>query len=308
MKGNKIILMVATIVIALGGQAFASVNVTATSPGSFEGVIDGSSPFQIDIYMDYIGASELVGGSFSFALTSPDGSIENVIHVDVGDDSEVPSIQYLNGFSTYFNLGIIHVNGNAYFDGALPDYINFTMIGFNGLPSALGPQGCIRLNLQAEYSTTGIDGQLCIDSVASAEGNNEDWDWLFDRFSPTTFNGTSGAVCWTISNLTLTDVHVINTEGLPLPTTFNLGQNYPNPFNPSTRFDFALPERAQVNITIYNSLGQTVKTLVDAEYSAGRYSVEWNGISNGESAATGVYFYRMNANNFQATKKLLLLK
>ncbi len=308
MKRNGIILMAVVAVLAFAGQAFATVAVTAASPQASGGSIDGSSPFQIDIYMDYTGTSELMGFGFSFSLTSPDGSIEDVTHVDVGGDTELPSIQYLGSFLTYFNLGVLHEDGATLFDGTLPDYVNIGPLGLTGMPSGLGSVAYIRFNLDVDYSTTGTTGQLCIDSIASAEsGGDGDWDWLFDN--PVTFNAASGAICWTITNLTPSDVHEIRSDDAILPTEFNLGQNYPNPFNPSTTFEFALPELSKVNIGIYNVLGQLVKTLADAEYAAGRYSVDWDGTSdNGSPVATGIYFYRMNANDFQATKKLMLLK
>ena len=89
-----------------------------------------------------------------------------------------------------------------------------------------------------------------------------------------------------------------------LPSTFSLSQNYPNPFNPTTTITFALPMRSQVNMTLYNILGQTVATLVDKELSAGEYEVTLNG--NGLSS--GVYFYRIIAGDFVQGKKLVLLK
>jgi hypothetical protein len=309
MKRNGIILIAAA-VIAFAGQAFAGFPVTASSPQASGGTIDGSSPFTIDIYMNNNGTADVTGFGFSVGFTSPDGSIANITHVDVGGDAEMPSVQYLNSFSSYFAF-IMHVGSATFLDGTLPDYVNFTTAGTAGMPPGLGSRAYIRFNIQVDYSTTGTTGQLCVDSIGATEtGGGTDWDWLFTpEEAPVTFNGTSGAICWTITNLTHSDVQQISDNDLPLPTDFNLGQNYPNPFNPSTTFDFALPERAQVNISIYNVLGQKVKTLADAEYQAGRYSVDWNGTADdGSSSATGIYFYRMNANDFQATKKLMLLK
>jgi hypothetical protein len=97
--------------------------------------------------------------------------------------------------------------------------------------------------------------------------------------------------------------------GVALPTEFSLSQNVPNPFNPTTQVSFALPKAANVNLTIYNVLGQQVKTLVNQEMSAGVQTIEWDGTDNtGRTVASGVYFYRLNAGDFQATKKMLMLK
>lgn len=99
------------------------------------------------------------------------------------------------------------------------------------------------------------------------------------------------------------------SPGTALPTEFALSQNVPNPFNPTTQVSFALPKAANVNLTIYNVLGQQVKTLVNQEMAAGVQTIEWDGTDNtGRTVASGVYFYRLNAGEFQATKKMLMLK
>ena len=94
-----------------------------------------------------------------------------------------------------------------------------------------------------------------------------------------------------------------------LPTETHLNQIYPNPFNPLTTVVYALRKEAKVSIEIYNLLGQKIKTLVDSEQDAGYRSVAWNGTNDGgSSVCSGVYFCRMNANEYVGTKKLLLLK
>lgn len=99
------------------------------------------------------------------------------------------------------------------------------------------------------------------------------------------------------------------TPNLALPTEFSLSQNVPNPFNPSTQVSFALPTAAKVNLSIYNVLGQHVKTLVDTDMRAGYQTVTWDGTDNtGHTVASGVYFYKLNAGDFTATKKMLMLK
>jgi hypothetical protein len=89
-----------------------------------------------------------------------------------------------------------------------------------------------------------------------------------------------------------------------LPTTYALNQNYPNPFNPTTEIAFDLPEPSHVKLTIYNVLGQTVETLMDRDMEAGSHTLTWDARQN----ASGVYFYRISANNFTDTKKMLMLK
>jgi len=101
----------------------------------------------------------------------------------------------------------------------------------------------------------------------------------------------------------------VNDGSADLPEDFSLSQNYPNPFNPSTSFNYTLPIQAHVNITVFNVQGRQVRTIADADQSAGEHTVEWNGTDeSGNSVATGVYFYRMDAGNFSETRKMILVK
>ncbi|MCK5328121.1 MAG: T9SS type A sorting domain-containing protein, partial [Candidatus Latescibacteria bacterium] len=83
----------------------------------------------------------------------------------------------------------------------------------------------------------------------------------------------------------------------------------PNPFNPTTVIGYALPEGSNVRLEIYNTLGQVVRTLVDGEQAGGVYRMTWDGRNeHGQEMATGVYIYRIVAGDFQATKRMLLIK
>ncbi len=87
-------------------------------------------------------------------------------------------------------------------------------------------------------------------------------------------------------------------------TNLKLNQNYPNPFNPTTTIAFSLPQTGFVILKIYNLIGEEVATLLSASLLSGSHSVEWDA----SGLASGVYFYRLSAGQFQQTKKLLLLK
>jgi hypothetical protein len=89
-----------------------------------------------------------------------------------------------------------------------------------------------------------------------------------------------------------------------VPGGFKLEQNYPNPFNPATTIRYSLPHKSQVLLTVYNTLGQQVATLVQGQQEAGSYEVQFDGYA----LASGVYFYRIQAGTFVATKKLILMK
>ncbi len=85
---------------------------------------------------------------------------------------------------------------------------------------------------------------------------------------------------------------------------FQLGQNYPNPFNPSTHIDYQLPVASKVTLTIYNLLGQKVRTLINKNQLAGNYNV----IFTASGLASGVYIYRLKAGKFIQSRKMLFLK
>ncbi|RMF59578.1 MAG: T9SS C-terminal target domain-containing protein [Calditrichaeota bacterium] len=93
------------------------------------------------------------------------------------------------------------------------------------------------------------------------------------------------------------------------PSRFSLKQNYPNPFNPSTTIPFEISKNSTVKLEIYDVTGKKVKTLLNKEMSPGSYSVRWDGVNKqGLPVSSGIYFYRLKANGFQAIRKMVLLK
>ena len=88
------------------------------------------------------------------------------------------------------------------------------------------------------------------------------------------------------------------------PTKFVLEQNYPNPFNPTTKINFSIPEVQQVQLKVYDVLGNEVATLVNEEKAPGTYEVQFNA----SNLTSGIYFYTLKAGSFSETKKLMLLK
>ena len=98
-------------------------------------------------------------------------------------------------------------------------------------------------------------------------------------------------------------------EEVEQPFTFELAQNYPNPFNPTTTLRYQLPDRSHVNLTIYNVLGQEVRTLVDGTMERGEYTIAWNGKDRfGKKVASGIFFYRIQAEHYVKTRKMIILK
>lgn len=94
-----------------------------------------------------------------------------------------------------------------------------------------------------------------------------------------------------------------------IPGVFELRQNYPNPFNPTTRIEFSLERAMDVELSIYNVIGQKIATLIDGFYSVGTYEVEWDATDEtGRKVASGIYFYRLTTDEYSRTRKMMLMK
>lgn len=94
-----------------------------------------------------------------------------------------------------------------------------------------------------------------------------------------------------------------------IPEDFQLHQNYPNPFNPSTVITFSVPQATDLQLNVYNVLGQSVKTLFDGHKEAGVYTIQWNGLDRrGAQVTAGNYILRLEAGSQVLTRKMLLLK
>ena len=118
-------------------------------------------------------------------------------------------------------------------------------------------------------------------------------------------NGQSNLIksgFWEQTNFLITSVEGTNDK--TIPKEFRLYQNYPNPFNPSTTIKFDLPKESFTKLEVFNALGEKVSTLVSETLSPGVYNYKWDAAK----FSSGVYFYRIVAENFIQTKKLLLVK
>ncbi len=100
----------------------------------------------------------------------------------------------------------------------------------------------------------------------------------------------------------------VTDNNVSLPDNFSLNQNYPNPFNPSTKISFDVSKSTRVSIKIFNTLGEMVYELVNKNYDAGSYEIDFSSSSIAGGLSSGVYFYRMEAEEFMQTKKMILIR
>jgi hypothetical protein len=122
------------------------------------------------------------------------------------------------------------------------------------------------------------------------------------KYSVTSFDVNSNQSAAATVTHTLTGVE--DRPANAIPTEYALDNNYPNPFNPQTTIEFALPAQGHVKLVILNSVGQEIETLVDRSIEPGYHQAVWNA----DRYTSGIYFYRLTANNFTQLKKMVLVK
>lgn len=106
---------------------------------------------------------------------------------------------------------------------------------------------------------------------------------------------------------TSTDVDLVDLD--KTPDDFQLMQNYPNPFNPQTKIGFKVPVRSNVALSVFNSRGQLLRTIIDAEFSPGDYSVTFDGRDrNGSPLVSGIYFCQLQASSFTKSMPMILMR
>jgi photosystem II stability/assembly factor-like uncharacterized protein len=155
-----------------------------------------------------------------------------------------------------------------------------------------------------------------IGSVFCSTNNGADWldassglphDSVNFGVNSLTLNGTNllvGTNTKGIWSRPLSELTGVSKEEIKLPKDFILSQNYPNPFNPGTIISYSLPSSSNIKVIVYNSLGQTIKTLESGYKTAGNYSIYFNA----SNLPSGIYFYKLEAGQFTQTKKMILLK
>ncbi|MCK4578622.1 MAG: Ig-like domain-containing protein, partial [Candidatus Marinimicrobia bacterium] len=139
---------------------------------------------------------------------------------------------------------------------------------------------------------------------------NLDGTMRFDSFQLTYVPGAAPSGTLYFDDLRIVQYVPLATEtASQLPSDYVLYANYPNPFNPATTIEFALPQRDQVRITVYDLLGRAVRNLENATLDPGRHSIIWDGRDDhGRQVAAGMYIYRLVTPSASLARKMLLLK
>ncbi len=216
------------------------------------------------------------------------------------------SSQLMNGFSVKFQLTSQTSLTGWVTSGWTTNYSGTYTVPGTGwqyiqLNTPFVYNGTSNLLVEVCYDNTSYTSYSTVNSTSAA---GMTWGYYTDNSAGCTM--TSGAaqsnrpnVCFTVNIIDGTGNH-----GNVIPDRYNLAQNYPNPFNPVTKINFALPKQGLVTLKIYDVLGREVRTLVNEIKQAGNYSVDFNGAE----FSSGVYFYRIESNDFTDVKRMILIK
>ena len=263
------------------------------------GTISKEEEDSLMAFLDGRGNLFITGQNIIESLSPTSPLLTNYLQVSHGGNSSDLRLEGVAGNQVTSGLNLVRIRGGEGADNqSSPDIL---IIGTNALEAI-------------KYGIAGTD-------VAGVTVDSSLFKIFLTGFGFESLSGNIARVSlmfrvltwFGIPGLVSVDDEVIAT----LPKEFSLGQNYPNPFNPSTSIDFTLSQDSRVRVSIYNLLGQKVKTLVDADKRSGIYTVEWNGLTEtGRQAASGLYFYRLEARHkkdgkahmYVDVKKMLLLR
>ena len=161
-------------------------------------------------------------------------------------------------------------------------------------------------NNVAAYSSTDANGHYVIEGLLPG-----DYSLLFEKVGFKESSASNIELDYS-SNITATANASLNEDPVMaveeneniMVKDYKLYQNYPNPFNPTTRIKFAIPTESFVTLNVYNVLGEKVRTLLSGQKKSGVYEVTFNA----KNLGSGIYFYSLRAGNYNAVRKMILLK
>ncbi len=178
------------------------------------------------------------------------------------------------------NLGNWNVSNVTDMEGMLAG----TSLSVENYDNLLSGWSALELRFDVELGADGLE--YC--------NTNSDRQFIIDQFNWFIAGDTRQEGCESTST---------ETEA-GLPASLQLKQNYPNPFNPTTQITFGLPEASEVTLEVYNMIGQKVAVLVNEQRKAGNHTVRYDA----SNLTSGVYIYRIMAENYTASKKMMLVK
>ncbi|HAY34692.1 MAG TPA: hypothetical protein DCY06_11220 [Bacteroidetes bacterium] len=211
------------------------------------------------------------------------------------------------------------VSGNTLVATGLTDFSDFGIGGSEALPVELssfvstisGNSVTLNWTTASEINNSGFDIERSSVSgvwskVGSVSGNGT--SATPHSYTFTERNVASGSHNYRLKQIDFNGnfeyFNLSNEVVIGIPAEFKLSQNYPNPFNPSTTISYEIPVDGAVSLKIFDMSGKEVMTLVDGVKNAGYYSINFNA----SNLSSGIYFYKLSANDFTSVKKMMLVK
>lgn len=153
-----------------------------------------------------------------------------------------------------------------------------------------------------EYAVTAITEESHVDFSGVLEGVNADRVNFFNDGRPNW--GDPGEGSMFVNSFTITEGEATSVEDDAVASSFSLDQNYPNPFNPTTNISFTLESAQDIHLAVYDVLGREIRTLESGRLSAGAHTIQFDA----SGLNSGIYLYRLSANDRTLTKRMTLLK
>jgi len=270
--------------------------------------------FLLSLNFNYkTGNSYVYFDSLNCEIADTSANILNVIYKDGNIQAYLPAtlagnVWYdanHNGLKDQGEIGVQWVTANIYkSDGT---WLNWVLTDAQGNYSfdTLAPGGyfvefyLVDDNRAYTFTKPNIGNDSTINSCVTA---------LTDTTGKTITITLGSGETYTYLNAGLIDTSVVDliadNKIDMIPKKFDMVQNYPNPFNPSTTIQFSVPKEEKLTLTIYNILGQKIKTLLDSEIAPGIHIVSFNA----GNLSSGIYFYQLVGDNVNITKKMILAK
>lgn len=293
-------------IVKMGNKLFAGGGgLLVSTDGGFgwSAVTTNGLTYPFISYLAVIGADLFAGTAGGGVFRSTDGG-ENWITA-------------INGLSSTNITSLVAAGNNLYASAGTNPTIQIFYSSDNGSNWSVTDSGLPSPNGGILYSIgSNVFTAIAVSGVYLTTNNGMSWTEVNDgfgfskNFSAFGVLGTDIFVAHMNGNNYRRPISQLITSIEPLsglqPTAFELFQNYPNPFNPLTKIRFSVSASKFVTLKIYDAFGQEMATLISEELQAGQYEKEWDASSGG--FASGVYYYRMQAGNFNETKKLILIK
>ena len=222
-------------------------------------------------------------------------------------DNNVDATFYHNYLHANFVNDNVNVFNLAGITGSIMDGINIHIAGGDGAnnqlyPSSITPNGTSASSI-FDYENNHGTGAIC-----ATHGTNS--EVVYFAFGYEAIDNAASCKLVMKKILQYFDVDVTATDDPSVnPLQNSISKIYPNPFNPETNIEFTMGQTANVKISIYNTKGQKVRTLINETRSVGTHTIHWDGKNDkGTGVSSGIYFVNLNSKNFTNNRKIILMK